>query len=230
VSRPRPRPRREAASALPLVVAPLVFASIGLYGCEQRFSANPPPYVLESRASSSSSVDPLFAPRPDAGAVVQDVSRALTITLCSAGAQSCGTLEAGAAGGESYHVVFGSGRGEVRSRGQAIADLYEDLRNRTSAGEWLDAEPHPPGDAGTSVATGTVSLASGVAVSADALSRCARHLLDVVDEVGEMDINVIHGSGSKCLVSLGQPGTNDGASKCLILEPERPHRIGLGGK
>jgi hypothetical protein len=55
------------------------------------------------------------------------------------GAISAATIDASNEG--NYHVVFGSGRGAIRSRRQAVTELYEELRNRTALGQRLDAEP-----------------------------------------------------------------------------------------
>ena len=47
----------------------------------------------------------------------------------------------------SYRVVFGVGRGASRSRAQTVADLYQELRDRTALGSRLEAEAHAVGDA-----------------------------------------------------------------------------------
>jgi hypothetical protein len=212
---------------------PFAVALFGLLGCEQRFSSDPP-LVPESPAPafSSSAIDALFAPiARDAGAVAVDSSHAMTVTICSASPQPCPPTEEDASADASYRVVFGSGRGAIRSRGQAMADLYEELRSRTTAGERLDAEPHSPGDAGGPGALSGRSTGMASAGSSDPIARCAFHLLNLVDDVGEVDLNVVHGSGSKgCMVSLGQSATASGASQCLIQEPERPHRPGRKGR
>jgi hypothetical protein len=54
-------------------------------------------------------------------------------------------------------------------------------------------------------------------------------LLDLVDGVGEVTIDVIHGRSTGCMVSLGRLATDGGAPQCLVREPERPKGRGKGG-
>lgn len=226
-----------AASAsvlLSFAMRSLVYVAIvGLFGCEQRFSADPP-LVPESPApaSSSSAIDALFAPiTTDAGPVTVDSSHAMTITICSSSPQACPASEADASAEAGYLVVFGSGRGAVRSREQAMTDLYQELRNRTTSGERLDAEPRTPGDSGAPIALGASATTKVSASSGDPLGRCAVRLLAFVDDVGEVDLNIVHGSGSTgCMVSLRHSATGNGSSECLVQEPERPHRAGRRGR
>jgi len=209
---------------LPRCLLSFAIASCALCACEERFSANPPPIAPGSLppVSSSSAMDALFpATTPDAGGAARDSSHALTVTLCSSSAQPCPVSEADDA---SYRVVFGSGRGVIRSRGQAMADVYKELRDRTSSGERLDAEPHAPNASGPRVPTGTGSTRKPGASGDDPLSQCAFQLLDLVDGVGEVTIDVVHGS-SGCRVSLGR-AADGGVSRCLVQEPERERRFG----
>jgi hypothetical protein len=198
---------------------------VAVLGCEERFSANPPPIAPESLgpASSSTSVDALFATTTlDAGAVARDTSHALTVTLCSVSSPPCPASEADA----SYRVVFGSGRGAIRSRGQAMADLYKELRDRTASGERLDAEPRAAGDGGTPIAMGGGSSPKASATNDDPIAQCAFQLLDLVDGVGEVSLDVVHASGAHgCRVSLGR-AADGGISRCLVQDPERPRRPG----
>jgi len=200
-------------------------AFVAVLGCEERFSANPPPIAPESLppVSSSNVIDALIASTPtDAGALSLERSRALTITLCSSSGHPCPDAEADA----SYLVVFGSGRGAVRSRGQAMADLYKELRDRTASGERLDAESRSPGAGSGSIPVGAGSSTKASASSDDPISQCAFQLLDLVDGVGEVVLDVVHGARSNgCQVSLGRTA-DGGASRCLVREPERPHRPG----
>jgi hypothetical protein len=202
----------------------IVLALAAASGCEQRFSAAPPPLPPGSipPASSSGGIDALLGPSTDAGAVL-DVHHALTVTLCSASPQACPAAETGATTDASYLVVFGSGRGVVRSRGQAMADLYKELRDRTGSGERLDAETRIPGDAGRPNGGGGGGGASKPGTdSSDPLSACAFQLLDLVDGVGEVTLDVVHGTGTtQCKVSLGGSG-----SRCLVKAPEREHPFG----
>src|ERR1700689_3028081 len=101
-------------------LVPFAVALVGLFGCEQRFSSDPP-LVPESRtrASSSTYLDALLAPVTDAGSAVRNSSHAMTITICSSSPELCRALEPDASSDASYLVVFGSGRGVVRSHEQA---------------------------------------------------------------------------------------------------------------
>jgi hypothetical protein len=206
---------------------PLAITLAGLSGCEQpRFSSNPPPLAPESLAPASSSdvIDALFASRTsEAGAATVDSSHAMTITSCSSAPSPCPPPEADASTGASYHVVFGSGRGAIRSRGQAMADIYNEVRDRTALGQRLDAEPRGPGVASPK------STTQPNASSSDPIAECAFHLLDYVDGAGEVTLDVVHGSAfAGCMVSLGR-AAGGSASQCLVKEPERQHRPGRGG-
>lgn len=224
---------RRHAGRWPSVVIPsitlLVVALSGVAGCEQRFSSDPP-LVPEGPApgpSSSSAIDALFAPIADAGATTSDSSRAMSIVSCWTNASGC--REGDASAGGTYRVVFGSGRGEIRSRSQAMADLYEELRNRTTAGDRLVAEVRAPGDAGATPAPGAGKATTTTASSSgDPISRCAFRFLDRVDEIGEVDIYVDHRSGpGGCSVLLRRSDT--GSSECLV-QPEQSPRSGRTGR
>jgi hypothetical protein len=213
------------------VVLAFALAVVAVRACEQRFSSNPPPLSPESLtpAPSSGRVDPILGPNTaDNVPVAQNQSHAMTVTFCSTGQPSCPTSEADASPDARYRVVFGSGHAEIRSRGQAMTDLYKELRDRTSAGERLDAEARAPGDAGAPAMVGDRTKTS--AASSDALSQCAFHLLDLVDGVGEVTLDVVHTYGVReCMVSLDGSAGDGGAAQCLIQEPERPKRPGRGG-
>jgi hypothetical protein len=205
-------------------------ALVGLIGCEQRFSADPPagPESFAPAPSSSNALDALLATSAtDAGAAGRDTSHALVVTLCSASPQACPAPEGDASTDGSYHVVFGSGRGAIRSRGQAMADLYKELRDRTKSGEHLDAEPRAPGGVGSPARLAGGSTSKASEDSSDPIAQCASHLLDIVDGVGEVGLDVVHSFGSTgCVVSLGRSAADGGASQCLIKAPERVHRPG----
>jgi hypothetical protein len=197
---------------------------VALVCCEQRFSATPLPMAPESAPSavSSGALDSLLAPAADdAGAAVVQV-RAMTVTLCSASPHPCEVAEGGTPDDEAYRVVFGSGRAEIRTRGQAMTDLYKELRDRTTAGERLAAIPHAPRSTGGAyTASGGASAKAGTG-EGDDLTRCAFHLLDLVDGVGEVVLERLpRFASSGCIVSLGRPGADAGLPQCLIKEPER---------
>jgi hypothetical protein len=205
-------------------------AAIGLFDCEQRFSSNPPPFAPGSVASSPSSgaLEALLAPSTaDAGPVASlEATRAMIITMCASTEQSCPASDADASGDARYRVVFGSGHAEIRSRGQAMADLYKEVRDRTAVGERLVAEPRVLGDGGAPAIQGMTEASAG---KGDPVSQCAFHLLDLVDGVGEVTLSVVHEyGGSDCMVTLGRAAASGGASQCLIKAPERASRPGRG--
>jgi hypothetical protein len=201
-----------------------------MLACEQRFSATPPVMTPGSAgpAASSGALEALLSPPGfDAGPAPVEVSRALTITLCSASSVPCASPD-DASSEASYRVVYGSGRAEIRSRGQAMTDLYKELRDRLASGERLDAVARAPRQAGGAFSAGNgTAMKAASADSSDATSRCAFHLLDLVDGVGEVTVEVMpRFAATGCLVSLGRPMGDAGIPHCLIAEPERPGRKG----
>jgi hypothetical protein len=210
----------------------LAVAAVGLFACEERFSSTPPPLTPETLgpAPSSNAIEALLVPSTtDAGPTALGSSRALTVTICSSSPQACPASDADAdtSAAGTYRVIFGSGRGAIRSRGQAMADLYKELRDRTTSGERLNAQSIAPGDAGAPASFG--SATRGSADSSDPIAQSALHLLDLVDGVGEVTIDVIHGRSTGCMVSLGRLAADGGAPQCLVKEPERPKGRGKGG-
>jgi hypothetical protein len=116
----------------------LVLGLAALVDCEQRFSAYPPPLAPETApsGSSSSTLDALFGPAPgDAGSPPPTQDHAMTITLCSVKPGDCPSPDDGGSTEPTYRVALGSARGSIRSRRQATTDLYQELRDRTAAGE-----------------------------------------------------------------------------------------------
>jgi len=198
--------------------------------CEQRFSSNPP--ALGPEVSTAPSADERDA-SPQRGAVdaapaAVASSHALAITTCASTPQSCAAPEVDASTDVSYRVVFGSGRGLVRSREQAATDLYKELLDRTTSGERLDAEvAHAKGPATAAHASSLRSSPGGDVGKTDPLARCAFFLLDLVDAHGGVSLDVVHWAGvAGCTVSLGAFAGDGGASECLISEPQRAHRQG----
>ncbi len=204
----------------------VVLAGPSLAHCEQRFSSTAP--VAPDRvapAPSSGAVDAMLTPvASDAGAAMPE-SRAMTVTLCSASPQPCAAPGADASSDDAYRVVFGSGRAELRSRVQAMTDVYKELRDRTTAGERLAAVPRAPRSSGGAYTPRGGSTAKAGEDGGDDLSRCAFHLLDLVDGVGEVTVEVLpRFASSGCIVFLGRPGGDAGVPQCLIKEPERATR------
>jgi hypothetical protein len=206
-------------------------ALLGLWCCEEHVSSDPPPRAAESVSSSPDMIDKLLGSgTADAGPVAMDSSHALTVTSCSASPQQCPASEADASAEASYRVVFGSGRGAIRGRGQAMADLYRELRDRTALGEKLGAQPRAPEASDASTVFKGRAPKQASTENSDPIAHCAFQLLDLVDSVGEVTLDVVHGAGSSgCMVSLGKSPGDGGAVQCLVKEPERPRRPGKGG-
>jgi hypothetical protein len=115
----------------------------------------------------------------------------------------------------------------VRSRGQAMSDLYREMRDKTSAGQVLDIEARNPaaGDGGVVSPSGTHGGGSD-----DPISRASFAVLDIVDAIGEAAVDVLYTSGTdQCAISLGRGVHPDsGAMQCLVREPDRPKRLQMG--
>jgi hypothetical protein len=208
------------------VVAGMVLAGVAVAHCEQRFSSTAPvaPDSV-TPAPSSGAVDALLTPATNEAGAALPESRAMTVTLCSASPQPCAAPDTDASSDDSYRVVFGSGRAEIRSRGQAMADVYKELRDRTTAGERLAVIPRAPRSSGGAyTASGRASARAG-GDTGDDISRSAFHLLDLVDGVGEVVVELLpRFASSGCIIALGRPGGDGGIPQCLIKEPERARR------
>jgi hypothetical protein len=204
----------------------LTLAMASLWSCNEPYSSHPRVVTPESLspASSSSGLDALFAPNvADGGPPSRSSYRAMTITRCLSSPTPCLPALGEASLSTSYLVVVGSGHGAVRSRGQATADLYTEMRNRTTNGNRLDAEVQARVDGGASAPVASGSGAPKNASGGDPLAECAQELLDFVDGAGEVTLDVLHESGSNgCLVSMGRLAADGGASRCLVQEPEHP--------
>jgi hypothetical protein len=209
----------------------LAFAWVALCACESRYSPTPAnaPEMVASDASSNAVEALLAFMHPDAGhddaQVLLDVSHAMILSTCTSNPKPCSDSVGDAAPSGQYFVVFGSGRGVVRSRDQALTDLYEELRNRIEAGERLDVRSARSSDTAPSgrehgQAQPSMATSEGKGETA---SHCALRLLGIADEVGQLTLDVVHGKGDGgCLVTLD-------VSRCLIQAPEKPHRPGGKG-
>jgi len=201
----------------------LVLAALA--ACEDHYVSNPPA-APESypTMSSTSRVAALFVTAsadaaPPASSAPAAPSLAMTITLCSSSPTPCDPSAGDASVDASYRVTFGSGRAVVRSRDQAKADLYRELRDHVEGGERLDAEPRILGSGKAPDAYGSPASTNS---SVDPMLKCALQLLDIVDSAGEVSLNVVRGSrGRGCQVSLGGVAADGGAGQCLVHAPER---------
>jgi hypothetical protein len=200
--------------------------------CEQHFSAHPPRLASESSPSSSGNTfDALFAPAAvDAGSAAQASIPMMTVARCSSSTEACAS-DGDLSATENYRVVFGSGRGTIRSREQATAELYKELRDRTKAGQRLHAVTASRGDAGAAEIRSVPSaVKSDPSVGDEPLILLAVRLMDFVDSAGEVSLDVVHDSGNNgCALSWGG-GADGGAPHCLLEEHQKPVKpTGRGG-
>ncbi len=93
--------------------------------------------VARAGDSGSSSADVT-----DAAARPVEVSHTIAVTLCSKEKDACQQATALQPMEASYKVVFGSGTGAIRTRRQAMTDLYKEIRERTGWGTQLTAQVH----------------------------------------------------------------------------------------
>jgi hypothetical protein len=199
----------------------LGLALAGLSHCGGPSPARPPPApARDQEPSSTSNLEALMGQGAADAATPERASRVLTVTRCLAGATACQPENGEVALRDSYHVVLGSGRGAVHSRLQVAAELYNELRYRTASGQHLNARVRRVADGGSPPrAAGSKEEKPG---GEDSLPHCAQELLDLVDDAGEVTIDVLHGHGaSTCMISLGELSADGTPSRCLVAEPER---------
>jgi hypothetical protein len=135
-------------------------------------------------------------------------------------------MDPNAAADSSYRVTFGSGHASFRSRGQAMSDLYREMRDKTSAGQQLDLEARSPSAGGASSPAAAAAVHRGT--SDDPITQASFAALDLVDNLGEVAVDVVYGGGTdRCVISLGR-AIDAGAKTCLVREPERPKRMPMG--
>jgi hypothetical protein len=149
----------------------------------------------------------------------------ITVTLCAKDVEGCRNAQS-AAGSAAYRIAFGSSLGTLRTRSQAEADLYREVRDRTTLGTHLAAHARHleavAVDAGGAVAASTPhALPESVDSSGtDVLIDVARTLLAAVDTEGEVTFDVSHARPS-CKLSLTAAGA-DASWRCLVREPSHP--------
>jgi hypothetical protein len=213
----------------------LALALAVLSACEQRYSGDAPantPVNAPATSSTASLAAVLALDATDAGSVALSTSHAMIVTNCGWPTHPCGDLDTSASADGNYRVTFGSGHASIRSRGQAMSDLYRELRDKTSAGQQLDIEARSPSASGPSTPTPPGAAHRGG--SNDPITMASFVVLDLVDNIGEADVDAVYGTGSdQCVIALGRAlgavtAKDAGAGSCLMREPERPKRIPLG--
>jgi hypothetical protein len=217
------------AISLCLSFAPLL-AALGLGACEDRMllaDAPPPPLSSMPRAPQQTGADPTASEgSPPANAPPEDVADSgpptddsphmVLITACRIDRRGCLRAQPSPPPATSaYRVVLGGGGGAVRTRGQAMADLYKEIRDRTEAGEHLAAAPHHVGDPPPEDAQDAPRAHSHA--GDDPIVEAAFELMAEVDRDGELTIDSLpRRAPSGCKLALGSLDPDAGSSRCLV--------------
>lgn len=177
----------------------------------------PEPIASASPSAPPASIDDASDAGEEAAPPIDEGHHAVLVTACSADRRGCRRAQAGSRVDEAaYRVSFGRGPGSVRTRGQAMADLYKEIRDRTQGGESLAAEAHRLGD--PPARTDDSSRAHHVAD--DPLVEAAFQLMDEVDRAGELTVDAVSNQrGIPCRVSLDTGSSDAGISRCLVEAP-----------
>jgi hypothetical protein len=230
---------RRTILLLSLYLTALV-AALGLGACEDRMllaDAPPPslatmPRAPQIEANPAASEGPLSADAAseesaDSGPPIDESPHIILVTACRIDRRGCLRAQPSPPPDTSaYRVVFGGGGGAVRTRGQAMADLYKEIRDRTEAGEHLAAAPHHVGD--PPAEEGQDAPRSRSHTADDPLVEAAFQLMAEVDRDGEITIDSLpRRAPSSCKLALGSLDPDAGASHCLV-EGAAPSGSGLG--
>jgi len=152
----------------------------------------------------------------DSGVVIDDSPHMMLITACWIDRRGCLRAQPSPPpAGSTYRVVFGGGTGSLRTRGQAMADLYGAIRDRTQAGEHLAAAPHHVGDPPADDAQEPVRPRSHG--DEDPIVEAAFKLMAEVDRGGELTIDSLpRRAPSSCKLALGSRDLDAGEPECLV--------------
>jgi hypothetical protein len=165
----------------------------------------------------------------DAVAVPVRAFHVLTIAQCSREAAECSLAHATAPPGPTYVVAAGAGGGSTRSREQAMADLYRELRDGTAYGSHLVARPrHLDESEGGAPGADEKGAKTAKPGAGDPLDEAAIELMGLVDSEGEITIDRAP-SNASCKVALAARERLDasaGVERCFLAE-ER-HEGGKG--
>lgn len=212
-----------------------VALALTLGACEEGLSPadapTPPPEAMPRAPQLAASAAPTEGPVvevADAGAVADGAHHAVLVTTCAIDKNGCLLAQPSAAPSDSsYRVVFGGGVGAIRTRGQAMADLYKEIRDWTENGGHLAAETHHLGDPPPDLEGAKSARRTGGAD--DPLVAAAFELMDAVDHDGEVTLDALsQRSPSSCKLSIASPDPDAGASRCLVNAPG-PSSNPLGG-
>ncbi len=203
----------------------LALAILAPMACEDQMmpaEAPPSPATMPRApqlAASGATTETAAVEIADAGTLADESRHAVIITTCSIDRNGCLLAQPSSPPDDSsYRVVFGGGVGAIRTRTQAMADLYKEIRDRTSSGAHLAAETHhlgdpPPGQEGAKAAP---RLGTGD----DPIIEAAFQLMDAVDRDGEVTIDSLPMRGPRtCKLSIGPVAVDAGEIHCLVKAP-----------
>ncbi len=177
----------------------------------------PPPPAAATPASPAPSA------LADAPASAVRPFHLITIAGCSRVGAAC--PPATDALGVTYVVAFGTGAGTTRSRQQASAEVYRELRDRTAFGTHLAARARhlDEGDAGAAPLPDEAPLKTGQPTEGEPLVEAAVELMRLVDREGEVTIDSAPSSGA-CKVALlprEAPDASTDVERCFLEDEAR---------
>jgi hypothetical protein len=156
----------------------------------------------------------------------------LMVAQCSREGAECSLAHANAPPGPTYVVAFGTGAGSTRSRAQAMADLYRELRDRTASGSHLAVRPrHLAESEGGAPAAEDTDTRAAASAGGDPLVEASFELMKIVDRDGEITLDSAP-SNASCKVALVEASPLDasaGVDRCLQAE-ERHQGRPSGGR
>lgn len=150
----------------------------------------------------------------------------MTVTLCARDSAGCATGDRSGSSETAtldYRVAFGTGIGTLRSREQALADLYREIRDRTGFGTRLVAAGHHLEKRARDGAPSVEPSAPPRPPSEgqDPVVEAAFDLMETVDAEGRITLDRAH-SASNCKLSLATRDLDAGPGRCLLKGPPRP--------
>ena len=189
-------------------------------GCDTMRSHPPPlggpvgePTEADAGGSAASSVE----------STPPDLTHMMTISVCARDADTCKNAQgAGEDPTLGYRVAYRTGAGMLRTRDQAMADIYKELRDRINGGSRLVAQSHHLAEAPDAQA-GFANPRHG-ANRSEPVVGAAFELMDMVDAEGEVTVDTVAGAaGRTCKLSVGGLAWDGGTGHCLLEEEEVRH-------
>jgi hypothetical protein len=211
-----------------LLLAPMIAVSMWPFACGDHIppaTANDAP--IDTTGAETWSIpgmeDAASAASPaDAGGEGGAQFHAMTVSLCARDADACAQAGGSVPPSEpAYRVAFGRGAGIMRTREQAMTDLYREMRDRLGWGAHLVAEPQrlPPADGASGL---PASRPPNPSDEDEPLVRTAFDLMDSVDSEGEVTIDTLPAlTAGHCKLAVGGVAVDGGRGRCVVAEPVR---------